>query len=184
MNAKHYISALTVAVLVSLPLRAQEPSEEPAKTPAKEVVKPKPDLNVAEISCPKDLQPGPNNEVRVKVINRAKGSELSGKVKIELVVIQADSADRKSLYGEVDAMTFGQKKEAVFTGVEVKDGEFVRFLAIVDPDKAIDEGNEVNNRKLYKVWLKKETPVATPSPAPSESPTPSASPTPDDSEEE
>ena len=45
------------------------------------------------------------------------------------------------------------------------DSDSVKLLAIIDPEKVIEEANEVNNRRLYQVWIKKA-----PTPSPSASP--------------
>jgi len=142
---------------------AQESGDDKDKNKeAKEEVKLKPDLWVTEIIAPNGLVQGATNQVKVIVENRSKDTKIEGKVKLELVVIQNESSDRMSYFSEVDGMGFRQKRETVFSNVDVKNGEFVRFLAILDPDKVVDEENEENNRKLYKVWVKKPESEAKP----------------------
>ena len=135
---------------------------------------PQPDLWAAEIVCPEGIVFGPNNQIKVIVENLIKDSEIEGPVKIELVVIQTDSGERASYFAEVDGMKHGQKREAIFTGVAATNQDSVKLLAIVDPEKVHEEANEVNNRRLYQVWLKK---------APEVSPTASPSPSVEDEEE-
>ena len=106
-------------------LAQDKASETP--TPAAVVL---PDLWPAEIKVPKALAFGPTNEVRVVVENRIKNSKIEGKVTVELVVIQADPTDRTSYFAQVDGMAFGQKKEALFTGIEVKNEETVRLVPV------------------------------------------------------
>jgi len=131
-----------------------------------EEVKPKPDLWAAEIVAPEGVVFGPSNTVTVIVENLMKDSELEGLVKIELVVIQKGSNERSSYFAEVEGMRHRQKREAVFQGVEVTNKDAVRFLAIVDPEKLVEESNEDNNRKLYQVWVEEPAPSPSPSPAP------------------
>jgi hypothetical protein len=127
---------------------------------------PQPDLWAAEIMAPEGIVLGPNNQVKVIIQNLVKDSEIEGTVKIELVVIQNDSGDRASYFAEVDGMKHGQKREATFTGIAATNSDSVKLLAIVDPDKTIEEANEVNNRRLYQVWIKKTGPEASPTPTP------------------
>jgi CARDB protein len=149
------------------PLLAED--EEPA---------PQPDLWAAEIVAPEGgLVFGPNNQIKVIVQNLIKDSEVEGPVKIELVVIQADSGERASYFAEVDGMREGQKREALFSGVAVTNQDSVKLLAIVDPEKLIEEANEVNNRRLYQVWLK-QAPAPSPTPPAEDEPEPA---TPEDS---
>lgn len=131
---------------------------------AEDEPKPQPDLWPAEIIAPQVVF-GPNNQIKVVVQNLIKDSEIQGKVKIELVVIQAESGERTSYFAEVDGMRHGDKKEAIFTGVAATNNDSIKLLAIVDPEKVVEESNEVNNRRLYQVWLKK-APEASPTPAP------------------
>lgn len=135
-----------------------------------EKVKPKPDLWAAEIQAPEGVVFGPKNTVKVIVENLIKDSEVAGPVKVELVVIQMDTSERQSYFAEVEGMREGQKREAVFQSVEAKNNDKVRLLAIVDPEKTVEESNEDNNRRLYQVSIKK--PEASPSTEPdAEAPT-------------
>jgi len=126
---------------------------------------PPPDLWPAEIIAPNGIVIGPNNQIKVIITNLVKDSEISAPVKIELVVIQAESGERASYFAEVEGMKHNQKREALFTGVAATDSDSVKLLAIIDPEKVIEEANEVNNRRLYQVWIKKA-----PTPSPSTSP--------------
>lgn len=122
---------------------------------------PLPDLWPMEIVVPNGLLPGANNQVKVIVTNLVKNSEIKGPVKIELVAIQVDSGERTSYFAEVEGMRHGQKREALFHGVNAT-GSSVKLLAILDPDKVVEEADEVNNRRLYQVWIKKAPEPASP----------------------
>ena len=137
----------------------------PSLAQDEEPLPPQPDLWAAEIVVPNGIVLGPDNQVKVIVENLIKDSEIQGPVKIELVVIQADSGDRASYFAVVDGMKHGQKREAVFTGVAATNPDSVKLLAIVDPEKTVEEANEVNNRRFYQVWLKRP-PAASPTPSP------------------
>lgn len=126
---------------------------------------PTPDLWPTEIIAPNGIVIGPNNQIKVIITNLVKDSEVSVPVKIELVVIQAESGERASYFAEVEGMKHNQKREALFTGVAATDSDSVKLLAIIDPEKVIEEANEVNNRRLYQVWIKK-APAPTPSASP------------------
>lgn len=138
---------------------------------------PQPDLWAAEIIVLNGMTLGPNNQVKVLVENLVKDSEITGPIKVELVVIGTEPSDRASYFAEVNEVKYGKKTEVLFTGVAAKDPESVRLLSIVDPDKVVAESNEVNNRRLYKVWLKKAPETATPEANPEAAPeAPEASP--------
>ena len=134
------------------------------KDKEEEKPKPKPDLWAAEIQAPEGLMFGPNNSVKVIVENLIKDTEIAGPVKVELVVIQPEEGGRQSYFAEVEGMRQGQKREAVFQGVEAKSRDKVRLLAIVDPEKTVEESNEDNNRRLYQVSIK--SPKVSPTPEP------------------
>ncbi|MCA9776280.1 MAG: hypothetical protein KC800_06170 [Candidatus Eremiobacteraeota bacterium] len=125
---------------------------------------PTPDLWAAEIVAPNGIVMGPNNQIKVIITNLIKDSEVPGPVKVELVVIQVDSGERASYFAEVEGMKHKQKREAIFNGVNAGSSDSVKLLAIIDPEKVIEEANEVNNRRLYQVWIKK-APSPSPSPA-------------------
>jgi CARDB len=169
---------LALAVGHSVAAQEDEGKDKDKKDEKKEEVKLKPDLWVSDIVAPQGLVFGPGNQVKVVVENLSKDTDISGKVKIELVVIQDDAAVRTSYFAEVDGMGYRKKREAVFT-VEAKNNDFVRFLVIVDPEKTVEEENEENNRRLYHVSIKKPVVSPSPSPAetPTETPTPSETPT-------
>lgn len=138
----------------------------------KEEKKPKPDLFCTDVSAPEGVVQGGDNKVRALITNLIKDSAVEGKVKVELVVIQADATVRDSYFLEVDAPGHNDKKEVLFTGVQVKNPDYVRLLIILDPEKAVDEVNEDNNRRLHKAWVKKQevTPEPSASPSTSEEP--------------
>ena len=122
---------------------------------------PTPDLWPTEIIAPDGIVMGPNNQIKVIITNLVKDSEVNVPVKIELVVIQAESGERASYFAEVEGMKHNQKREALFTGIAATNSDSVKLLAIIDPEKVIEEANEVNNRRLYQVWIKK-APSASP----------------------
>lgn len=139
------------------PLAAQENEEE---------VKPKPDLYCTDISAPDGIMEGKDNEVKALITNRTKDTNVEGKVKVELVVIQADANDRDSYFVEIDGMGHKTRREALFTGVQAKNPDHVRLLIIIDPEKMVEESNEDNNRRLHKAWV--QNPDASPTPSPEE----------------
>jgi hypothetical protein len=161
---KKTVTLLAMMLSLAGSVCSQPAAEAEKPKPAVEAEEARPDLWAREIVAPKGLLFGPGNEVRVIVENLTKESETASPVKVELVVIQSDPKDRASYFTEVESLRFGQKKEVVFTGVEVKNKEFVRLLAIVDSEKVVDESNEDNNRRLYKVWIKQAEPAPAPSP--------------------
>ena len=157
---KFFISAMFLA-LISVFSFALADDEK------KEKSKPKPDFFCTDVSAPDGVVQGGDNKVRALITNLVKDSQVEGKVKVELVVIQADAADRDSYFLEIDAMGQNDKKEALFTGVQVKNPDYVRLLIIVDPDKAVEEASEDNNRRLHKAWVKKAEVAPEPSTSPS-----------------
>lgn len=131
--------------------------------------KPQPDLFCSDVGAPEGIVMGADNQVKAIITNLNKDSDFEGTVKVELVVIQADPTDRDSYFVEVDAMGKGTKREAIFTGVQAKNPDSVRLLVKVDPEEAVEETNENNNRRLYKAWIK----------SPNVEPSPTASPEPE-----
>ena len=74
---------------------------------------PTPDLWPTEIIAPNGIVIGPNNQIKVIITNLVKDSEVSVPVKIELVVIQAESGERASYFAEVEGMKHNQIAEDV-----------------------------------------------------------------------
>jgi len=94
-----------------------------------------------------------SNQLKVTIENKARESEVEGKVKFELLVLSPGDK-RQSYFGELDAMSGGQKRQATLEGIEVDTLEPVRFLIIVDPDNVIKESNEHNNRYIFQGKVK------------------------------
>ncbi len=163
---KKFFQAATLIALLSvfgLTLAEEEKKEED---------KPKPDYFCIDVCSPEGVVQGGDNKVRALITNLVKDSRVEGKIKVELVVIQADPTVRDSYFLEIDAMAHKDKKEALFTGVQVKNPDYVKLLVIVDPEKVVEEANEDNNRRLHKAWVKKTDvppqPSASPSPEPAQ----------------
>lgn len=160
---------LTIIFLLFISLVSAWAEEEKKPTP-------KPDLWTATINLPETgIVVGATNSAKVLVENRAKDSVLEGKVKVELVIIQSDTSERASYFAEVDGMRHQETREAKFEGLNVTNNDSIRMLVILDPDDAIKESNEDNNRHIFTAWVKK-------TPKPEASPQPDASPKPADGE--
>lgn len=145
--------SLLLALLTALTISAVSAED-------KKEEKPKPDLWAAEIVVADGFGTTGDNQVKVIVENLAKDSEFEGNIPVELVVIDKESGERASYSAEVESMRYNQKREALFSGVKAPTGKTVRFLAIIDPGKALEESNEDNNRKLFQIT------VSAPKPAP------------------